>query len=170
MTDELLNKINTVSNRFGPRPVETYEGLASTFIPNPGCNKEDLFKCNTYFNNRLPKDYLLFLNIFNGATFFKIDDIGGLKFLGCDELVKENKFQKENSGSDWDDRIIIICICLGAGDYVGLKVIGDSLYEIIDCFGEEVPANWKPIGTSFDGFLERILDEKGRKFYLDQPL
>ena len=118
------------------------------------------------FGNNLPEDYLSFLRNYNGCTFFKVRDLAGFQFWGCDELVRENKFHKENLGVDWDERIVLICSCLGDGDYIGMKTSEDKAYEIVDAFGEEIPANWNSIGNSFSQFLEHLIDQRGRKFWL----
>jgi len=55
------------------------------------------------------------------ALLGKVSDLAGFQFWGCDQLVHENKFQKENFGLDWGERIILICACLGDGDYIGIK-------------------------------------------------
>lgn len=166
MTTQLQNKIEDIINNLNGM-VTTYEGLTSEVIINEGANQIEINKCNSYFGNRLPNDYISFLRNYNGGFFFKVDDIGGLKFWSCDVTVKQNRFQKEQFGDQWDNDIILICECIGDGDYIGIKIVDDNSYEMVDCFGEEVPSNWKAIKISFDSFLEKLLDEKGRKFWLD---
>ena len=166
MAQKLLNKIEKIINDSLETEIETYEGLKSSIIVGAGASEEEINKCDIYFDNKLPNDYLSFLRRYNGCTFFKVSDIGGFQFWGCDELIFHNKFQKENLGSDWDERIVLICACLGDGDYVGIKTNTDDSYEIIDCFGEEIPANWNSIGNSFSDFLEELIDQKGKKFWL----
>ena len=146
--------------------LDTYEGIPSKISLNEKSNKEDLDKCDSYFQFRLPDDYLLFLENFNGGIFFQVNDIAGFQFWGCKELIKWNAFHKEHLGDDWDNRIILICASLGDGDYIGLKLFDDETYEVIDAFGEEIPANWNKIGDSFDDFLLQLIETRGKKFWL----
>jgi len=166
MIEQLLNKIKKILNNSLEIEVETYEGLKASIIVRAGASEEEINKCNSYFANNLPVDYLSFLRNYNGCTFFKVSNLAGFQFWGCDQLVHENKFQKENFGLDWDERIILICACLGDGDYIGIKLNEDRSYEIVDAFGEEIPANWNSIGSSFSEFLENLIEEKGKKFWL----
>ena|SRR5258708_7044962 len=167
MIARLLDKVKKIVNNSLQAEIETYEGLQSSIILHSGTGEEEIAKCNSYFENKLPNDYLSFLKNYNGGVFFKVSDIGGFLFWGCDELIYQNKFHKENLGSDWDEGIVLICACLGDGDYIGIKVHSDDSYQILDCFGEEIPINWKSIGDSFSEFLEKLIDQKGKKFWLN---
>ena len=166
MITRVLAKVETILDSTLQAEIETYEGLKSHIVVRSGASEEEINKCNSYFENKLPEDYLSFLKRYNGGFFFKVNDIGGFQFWGCDELIYQNTFHKENLGNDWDKRIILICACLGDGDYVGIKIHKDNSYEILDCFGEEIPINWKHIGDSFCSFLEKIIDQRGKKFWL----
>jgi len=166
MKDSLLNEITKGLDENLQKASKTYEGLTSKFVIKKGASKEDISSCNAYFNFKMPNDYQSLLLKMNGCVLFNVDDIGGFSFFGCDELIKENTFQKVHLEDEWDENIILICSCLGDGDYIGLKVLADDSYEIIDCFHEEVPSNWRTIGSSLDDFLERLTKEKGKKFWL----
>jgi SMI1 / KNR4 family (SUKH-1) len=131
-----------------------------------GASEETIKQCQLYFNHKLPMDYVSFLRTYDGCTLFKVDDVAGFRFWGCEELIQQNKFHKNNVGADWDDRVILVCACLGDGDYIGIKVIDDQSYCILDCFGEEIPARWTVIGNSFSHFIATLIDQKGRKFWL----
>ena len=146
--------------------VITFENLDSQFIIKDSANQKDIEKCNEYFEFKLPEDYLKILTKANGFILFKIEDFAGFKFLGCNELIKENRFQKENYEEDWDNQIILFCQCLGDAEYLGLRVFDDKSYEILDCEIIELPSKWQTIGTSIDDFIESLLQKKGRKFWL----
>lgn len=167
MKKQLVFKINRILDSNNEGLINTYEGLVSKFIVNIGAKEEDIIKCDNYFRNKIPNDYKLFLKNYNGSVFFKIDDFAGYKFFDCNSLITENKFQKENLSDDWDENIILICSCLGDGDYIRMKILNESSYQLLDCFNEKLPYEWNVIGTSFDTFLEKLIDEKGRKFWLD---
>ena len=167
MRNQLITTIKELSNQSFARTIKTFENFVSEFIVNEGASDEEISICDSYFGFKLPEDYKSFLKEFDGSVFFKIEDFAGFKFLGCVDIVKENKFQKENLGEDWDNQIIIFCACLGDGDYVGIKLLGDNSYEIVDCFMDEMPANWQALGNSIDEFIEKLINEKGRKFWLN---
>src|ERR1700754_4695561 len=102
MTDKLLIKLKKILNDSREIEVETYEGIRSHMIVREGASEKEINKCNSFFGNNLPEDYLSFLRNYNGCTFFKVRDLAGFQFWGCDELVRENKFHKENLGVDRD--------------------------------------------------------------------
>lgn len=165
MTNKIIQKIETlVKDNFGV--VETFDGVLSKNITKEPANDLEIANSDTYFNNKIPHDYLNFLKKYNGIVLFDVAGISGFKFFGCQELILENKFQKENLGIQWDDNILLICSCLGDGDFIGLNITSKNSYEIVDCFNEEIPSNWASINGSFEFFLEKIIDEKGRKFWL----
>ena len=145
--------------------VVTYEGLASTFEMNSAASESDMEMVRKYFNYALPPDYMSFLQVFDGATFFKVQDIGGFSFLSCRELIAVNDFQKKNLGDEWRNDILF-CECLGDGDYIGFRILDNNSYLILDCFSEEVPDEWSDIHQSFDSFLQLLIESKGEKFWL----
>ena len=57
---------------------------------------------------------------------------------------------------------LLICVCIGDGDHIGMKINGSS-NEMIDRFYEEIPMNWKTIGFSSEGFVKTLIQEEGRK-------
>ncbi len=166
MKDSLLYEIAKDLDENLQKTSGTYEGFASKFVIQKAATIKDVFECNAYFNFKIPNDYQSFLLQMNGCVLFNSNDIDGFSFFGCGELIKENTFEKKHLEDEWDDRIILFCSCLGDGDHIGVKVLTDDSYEIIDCFHEEIPSSWRKIGSSFDDFLERLLKEKGKKFWL----
>jgi hypothetical protein len=40
--------------------------------------------------------------------------------------------------------------------------LNENTYEILDCFHEYLPAEWEVIGKSFDAYLEKLIDLKGK--------
>jgi hypothetical protein len=163
---QVINKVKEIVKGSFEAEIETYEGLTSRIVVSNGASEGEINKCNSYFNNKLPEDYLMFLQNYNGSTFFKVSDISGFKFWSCEELIQQNSYHKGNLGKDWDERIILICTCMGDGDYIGIRVHNSESYEIIDCFGEETPANWNSIGNSFSDFLRELIDQRGKRFWM----
>ncbi len=120
--------------------------------------------------NKLPETYLDFLKITNGCILFNYlgHEIDGFHFLNIEEIVQETIILKEIYNDFWQENIIIFANILGVGDHLGFKVLENGQYQILDCFHEEIPTNWKVIGTSFDKFLEKLLDTNGEKYWLEE--
>jgi hypothetical protein len=146
--------------------VKTYEELDSLFIMKEKALEEDIKKCNAYFKNMLPNDYIMFLRNFNGGVLFQIEDFAGFKFYGTDELIHENLFQRKNFGKDWDDNIILFCLCIGDGECIGFQLKNGG-YEVIHCILDEIPSSWQTIDASFDDFIGKLIVEKGKKYWLE---
>ncbi|WP_369679214.1 SMI1/KNR4 family protein [Siphonobacter sp. BAB-5385] len=72
-------------------------------------HEQELIACGSYFDFKLPIDLVAFLRKYNGATFYEFEDTGGYRFLSCQELVDENRFQQENFGDDWDEHMLLFC-------------------------------------------------------------
>lgn len=165
MNDTLLYKLKNIESNLSSGKTFTDEGLEATFTFNKGATEHEIKQANSFFQNNIPAEFIEFLKIFNGSSLFNVNDVGGFLIFGDDQLIRENKFQKLNFEGDWDDHVIIFCSCIGDGDYIGFRLSNDG-YEIIDCFGEEIPLNWRRIASSFDIFLEKLIDHKGRKYWL----
>jgi len=159
---ELVDKLNFF---FGQKNVILdYEDLVVTFEKNNGATQNDL----DIISNKLkiPNDYLDFLQIFNGLTLFKFKDLGGFKFLGTNDISKETEIQRQTYEEDWDNDIIVFCNLICDGDFISFKNKNDGSYEILDCYHDENPQNWKVVSYSFCYFLERLIEEKGKRYWL----
>jgi hypothetical protein len=72
---------------------------------------------------------------------------------------------KEVYEEKWESNILIICALLGDGDFIGIRILSDG-YEILDCFHEDAPSEWRKISSSFDEFLQELILRKGEKYWL----
>lgn len=142
----------------------THEGLSSIIHIKHGASSEELKLLEAYKND-LPEVYLSLLIAFNGFDLFRIEDIGGFHFFSCGELVRNNEFQALNYADEWDKDLVLICSLIGEGDFIGLRIL-ETDYQLLDCFHEESPKEWKIIGNSIDDFIENVIKEKGKKFWL----
>jgi len=145
--------------------ISTFENLVSLFVMNKGASNDDIVKCDLHFNLNLPVDYKFFLQNFNGGILFKIDDYAGFRFLSTNELVEHNEFQKENFGQDWDTKIILFCECIGDAEYLGFKSTNNE-EQIVYCIMDIMPQEWKVVDSSFDVLVKKLIEEKGRKYWL----
>ena len=145
--------------------IYTYEHLSSQFILNKGASKSLINAVETTLTKKLPQAYKDFLEIYDGCVLFKVDDVAGFEFLGTTKILTENQFQKSNFEVDWDDHIILFCLCAGDNEYIGFK-LHESGYAIVHCIMEFSPSAWQIVGDSFDVFVNRLLEEKGKKYWL----
>jgi len=164
MTEELRQRLDL---HFGQNEdITDYEGLVVSFHKNPAATRSDIV--STIGNNhiKLPEDYCDFLQIFDGCTLFKYQDLGGFEFLGTKDIAKENVIQQQTYLEDWDNNLIVFCRLIADGDFISFRSRNDDKYDILDCYHDEIPEKWTVIGNSFDGFLERLIIERGRRFWL----
>lgn len=164
---QYLNAIKEIIDLTLKGRVSTFENLASLFIMNEEASKEDIVKCDMHFDGKLPNDYKIFLQEFNGGILFKIDDYAGFKLLSTEELIKHNKFQGENFGKDWDSEILLFCECIGDAEYLGFKLNKNRFPNIVYCIMDILPQEWEIIEDSFDCLISKLIEEKGRKYWLD---
>ncbi len=160
LTDK-LNSLFTQQNNY-----LDYEGLSVTFNSNAGVSYEDIHTSFSETGFNIPQDYIDFLKYCNGCTLYKYDDLGGFIFLGTNDLQKENIFQKETYEGDWDKDITVFCSLICEGSFIGFKNKTDGSYEILDCFHQALPKDWNVISLSFEDFLEKLIDEKGKQYWL----
>jgi len=147
--------------------IVTFEDLVSFFIMNSEASDDEIEESNMYFDRRLPNEYKFFLNHYNGGTLFKIEDFAGFKFLGTNELTRHNEFQRENFGGDWDDRIILFCECIGNAEYLGFKLEEIGSFQIVYCVLDVLPEEWTIVESSFEIFMNKLIEGKGREYWLD---
>lgn len=167
MENFLIQKIKGILNKGLYGFVFTFENIISVNEMKSGADEQQVSALIKYFNLKLPNDYIEFLKYFDGGILFKIEDIAGFQLLGCSDIVKVNKTQNSDYGSDWDDNIILFCSSVGDNEYIGFKITDDFNYKIIDCDLSELPKNWHIIGDTFSEFITKLIDEKGRKFWLN---
>ena len=159
---ELVNKLNLF---FGHNDdFIDYESLVVTFEKNIEATQQDID--NITHQIKIPDDYIDFLKIFNGWTLFKHKDLGGFKFLGTNDIVKETENQRETYEEYWDDTITVFCTIICDGDFISFRNNSDGEYDILDCCHDDKPEDWKIIDRSFSSFLERLIAEKGKPYWL----
>jgi hypothetical protein len=147
--------------------IKTYEGLDSTFEMRKMASEESINKCSSSFKFPFPDEYKQFLGKYNGGILFKVQDIAGFDVFGTNEIEKENSFQKENFGTDWNDSIILFCCCVGDAEYIGFKFDDEGKYSLVYCIMDELPENWHTFKGSFGDFVETLINENGRKYWGD---
>ena len=128
--------------------------------------QEDITAMTLDGKSRIPKDYIDFLKVFDGCTLYRYKDLGGFEFLGTSDILKETDLQRQIYEEDWNNDITVFCRLICDGDFISFKNNSDGTYDILDCYHDDKPQNWKVISNSFDNFLERLIDETGRPYWL----
>jgi hypothetical protein len=143
-----------------------YGGLEVTFKKNSTATLQDIASALLASGVDIPNEYIDFLNLFNGCTLFEFQDLGGFEFLGTDDIQNETEIQKRTYQEDWDNRLTVFCTLICDGDFISFRNNGDGSYDILDCYHDDIPANWATITNSFEHFIERLIDEKGNRYWL----
>ena len=133
---------------------------------NGACTEASLQKAESDLAFKLPNEYRSFLRVFDGSRLFDYDKLDGIQLLSTDELCKFNLYARNTFEEIWDEDILIFAKYIGEDNYLGFHFDQNGNYNIIDCFFEEIPNNWKVIANSFDEFLMKFLLEQGRKYWL----
>jgi hypothetical protein len=147
--------------------VKSYEDIPVQFLGNQGADSKALDLIQTHFLYQLPNDYIDFLKYFDGCQLFLFENLDGFNFLGTNNIIAHNTRLSEDYDEEWENNIIVFCECVGEGNYLGFRILNNNSYEVIDCFHEEVPANWGKISSSFEDLLEKLINYKGKKFWLE---
>ena len=141
-----------------------YEGLPVTFKANSGL---DSYDSDSFSKLEIPSDYLDLLKKHNGFTLFQYEDVGGFNFFGIDQLKIETDLQKETYEEEWEDRVIVIGNLIADGDFIGLRILENGGYEVLDCYHDEAPQNWNVITDSLDEFFVKLIESKGERYWLE---
>ena len=161
---ELLSRLNLLFE--SQDQFLDYEGLPVTFKSNPPATQQEITSLISNERFSVPADYLDFLKTYNGCILFEYQDISGFNFLGTNEIEKQTEFQRNNYEDEWDTKLTVFFSLLGDGDFLSFRTYNDSNFEILDCYHDDHRYNWKVIGNSFNEFLEKLINEKGRRFWL----
>lgn len=145
--------------------IKSKDDLLLTINMNGPASDEQVLKCNLLLDKNLPDDYKHFLKHYNGGILFDKEGIAGYKFLSTSEIVKENKFQEDNFGEDWDNSVILFCLILGNAEYIAFRVSNKS-YQLLYCSMDVNPISWHVIDGGFDEFVNRLLEEQGKEYWL----
>ena len=146
----------------------TYDGLDSFTTMNKKASYDNLQSAITYFQGKLPLEYVNFLKIFDGGTIFKFNDIDGFKLFSADEIVKENKSIKETLEEFHDENLIFFCTILGGdAEYLGFRVKDDSKYDVIFCALDEINNGCLVFEDSFEKLIINLIEKRGRYYWFD---
>lgn len=143
-----------------------YEGLVVEFKRKESASTEQLDIIKFRSNLSLPPEYLDFLKYTDGCSLYKYEDLGGFQFLGTKEINHQNELQKDTYENDWDDNLTVFCNVICDGDFISFRKNPNGIYDILDCYHDDSPSNWKIIDNSFISFMEKLIEAKGERYWL----
>ncbi len=116
----------------------------------------------------LPKEYINFIKITNGAVLFKDDEYGqwGFEFLPIGEM-KEVSETIRKIGYELPESSFVVARCYGDGDVIVIDTVKAKNNEAYVIDGDEgyVFDKWKPIARKFDDFVDRLIVAQGAKYW-----
>jgi len=164
MLHQTIVKLNSLFE--SNQEIKSFEGLLVSFSKKTGASEEELARHVDIDGVNIPQDYVSLLRNYNGFSLFEFEDIGGFKFYGAEEVNNETRFLKKSYGADWDNSLIIFCNIIGNGDFIAFRTYPNGTYDILDCYHDDVPANWIKICDSLDEFIEMLINSKGDLYWL----
>ncbi len=145
--------------------IEKKDANGITIKVKIGKNQPYCSSISMNMGNRIPKQYIEFLSYSNGMELFNYDNIDGLKLLSFQEIEKYTLYAKNTYEEDWNDNIMIFAKLIGEDNYLGFR-IEENQYEIIDCYFEDSPFEWKMISKDYDDFLTKYIKGFGDKYWI----
>lgn len=138
-----------------------------TFNVNEGATKKEIEIVERELGVKLPNSYQEFLLKYNGAKLFDFDGLDGFWILGTKDIIKANNFAKATFEEDWKSDIIIFTKYIGETNYLAFKISNHlKEYQIVDCYFQELPEEWKLIEENFNDFLNLLIEQSGSKYWL----
>jgi hypothetical protein len=158
LSDSTLEKYDSAGNK-----------IKVKFSAESGASMEEIYVLENKLNIKLPETFRTFLNNHNGAVLYNYENLDGFKIYGTNELIEANNFAKNTFEEDWDNDNIIFAKYIGESNYIAFKVSKEKFeYPVIDCYFEELPDSWKIIDVNFANFLDALIENNGKKYWLHQ--
>ena len=129
------------------------------------CSGVEKSEKNEQMMKLLPKQYVDILQFSDGIELFNYDNIDGIKLLSIKEIEKYTQYSRNTFEEDWLEDIIIFAKIIGEDNYLGFKK-NENDYDILDCYFEELPMEWKIISNDLDVFLVEYIRKHGEKYWI----
>jgi hypothetical protein len=113
----------------------------------------------------IPTQYIELLKFSDGIELYNYENVDGLVLFGLNEMIHYTQYAKNTYDEEWQDNIVIFAKIIGEDNYLGFR-IKDYKYEILDCYFEEAPLEWRTISNDFDDFLVKYIHMNGEKFWI----
>ncbi len=161
--ERLMNKLE---NSYYEKIDEEGNKIKVSFKFNTKASINDIQLIEEEMGLKLPNPFKEFLLKFNGAKLFDYDGLDGFMIYGTENIAKANEYAKATFDDDWNEDLIIFAKYIGESNYLAFKRTEKDEYNIIDCFFEEMPSEWRTIESSFDKFIYSLIKNDGRKYWL----
>jgi hypothetical protein len=162
---ELVTRLRRIQRR-GAVPVESggardwYEVMLF-----PPAREVDVVTAHRWLGKELPEDFLEFWRLTDGANLFLNES--GLHGVGVasTELLRELQAEEiEVYGPGAMMKYVVFARVNGSGDFL---VFNLETGQVLDGIHAEQPHEWRPIAASFTHWLDRLIEECGRYYWLE---
>ena len=139
--------------------------IRCTFEWNPAIEPETLEKLVSEHNLKLPKEYMDFLLMANGAILFNTDEDSGYHLLPIEDAISLTEEMKEE-GYDLKDGWMIFMTNLFDSDMLlfDLNKLDTNRY-IVDGILEYPPEQWKYLKCGFRILMNRLFRLNGINYW-----
>jgi hypothetical protein len=135
---------------------------------NSGIAEADFSNLKSELNYELPREYIDFINVTNGAIMFKDSLFGqwGYEFLQVQDILHVTKNVRE-LGYLFPETCVVVAKSFGDGDMLLLDLKRSSSGEAYIIDGEQgyQYEDWGVINCTFDKFIDRLIVSQGAKFW-----
>lgn len=146
-------------------PQQTFEGLLANHLVSEPASEGEIETLERRIGKKVPTILRELYQVSNGLALFAYEDIGGFKFFSLKELENWNNLYSENIEALTSPKWLIFGESIADGEYYGFcpPKSDHSVYEIIL---ENPEAEWQVIANSLPEFIAKIIEERGRKYWL----
>jgi hypothetical protein len=131
----------------------------------PPAFEADIEDVQNSLGKRLPEEFLQFWRNSDGANLYLNDS--GLHGVGVasTELMAELQTEEaENYGRAALSPFAVFARVNGSGDFLAFDLASGA---VVDGVHAEQPHEWRPIATSFVDWLDRLVEARGRYYWLE---
>lgn len=136
---------------------------------------KNLEEVSSLFNNRLPKDYTIFLNqVTNGAILYYDSEYGqwGFEIYGTEKLCLKQKLWKKSISVDWESRFIAFGEIFGEANALVFDLskptINQDSYAVLETSALDPIKYWPLASRSFHEWVDHLITAQGDKYWLWQ--
>ncbi len=130
---------------------------------NKSAPDSEIQKATKDIKYNLPKDYIDFLKITNGAILYYDSKYGqwGYEFYPIKKIVKET-IDLRKLGYEIPEHIFMFARCFGDSDMI---LIDTEKKAIIYGEGSLPYDKWEVIANSFEEFMDKLIESQGKKYW-----
>ncbi len=131
----------------------------------PPAAEAQVARAQERLDKRLPAEFLDFWRFTNGANLF-VNESGlhGIGIASTDLIVELERDEVEVYGISTLRGHAVFARVNGAGDFLAFDLASGA---VVDGVHSEKPEEWKVVAGSFTEWLERLIDQDGRYYWIE---